>query len=439
MDRSCLAEPTLRSAADLESCLREWRTPELAALGLPTEFVLPCYDISIANLPATAAAALGGEVEGGLPSLPANLCGDLIAGVRRVVWLIFDSVGWLHLSCLLEQEPELFLARLARDGRFLPITSVFPSTTTSALTTLWTGFAPAQHGLVGHTLYLREFGVVADMLMLSPSGAARREELVERGLDRETFLPVPGLGHSLAANGIVTRALINMELARTGFSHLSFRGVAQVTRFVTAADMAVLLRQTLEAHPEERLLVSGYLAEIDSIGHMHGPQSASWCAELRSVDRSLEHEFVRPLSPELRKGTLLMVTADHGQMTGQGSPILLADHPQLADDLLLPATGSARTAYIYVRQGRLEAVREYLERHLSDQFAVLDSRAALEAGLLGPVTSAAMPASRLGDLILMARDHFLFNHRRREHRPKGMHAGSSPEEMLTPLLMVRLD
>lgn len=436
---SCLSPELLQSADDLEHYLLEQRTPALDALNLPGDLVLPCPGISIANLPATLAEALGGKLPAAAAPLPDAMWTDLASGVRRVIWILLDAVGWQQFRDLLEQEENLSLARLARRGRLLPITAVVPSTTTSALVTLWTGYAPTQHGLVAHMMYLRRLGLVADMLMFSPAGAARREELIERGITPEEFLPVPGLGQALGEQGIVTRALINVDLAKTAFSRLTFRGVAEVGRFVTEADMWVQIREAMLARREERLLLVGYLAEMDTIGHLKQPGSDSWRAELRSLAFSLEHEFLRRLSPREREGTLLVITADHGQVPEPGIPVPLADHPGLADHLLLPACGSLRAAYLYARQGQVEAARGYLQEHLAQQFAVVDAQAGLEAGILGPGQPADDVATRVGDLMLFGRDNYMLDYRRRPNPPLGMHAGLSASEMLVPLLMARLD
>jgi len=113
---SCLPDPFPESAAELERYLLQQRSPALAALGLPDELVLPCYDLSIANLPSTLTVLLGGWLVGAALPLPDALWGDLATGVRRVVWVILDAVGWLRFHRLLKQEGELSFARLAQVG-----------------------------------------------------------------------------------------------------------------------------------------------------------------------------------------------------------------------------------------------------------------------------------------------------------------------------------
>ena len=218
---ACLPDGLLRSAVDLEHYLAEQRSPALAALGLPGDVVVPCHGISIANLPATLAEILGGKLLGAAAPLPDAMWRDLATGVQRVVWFIVDALSWLDLRQLVEEGKAPTIGRLAEAGRLLPITSVLPSTTTTALTTLWTGYTPAQHGLVGHMTYMHEFGLIGDLLSFSPAGVRMRDELLERGLSLDEFLPVPGLAQALLEQGIVTRALINVDLAMTGFSRLS--------------------------------------------------------------------------------------------------------------------------------------------------------------------------------------------------------------------------
>jgi hypothetical protein len=430
----------LESTAELERYLVGQRSPALAALGLPDEFVLPCYDLSIANLPGTLAALLGAELAGAAPPLPSALWTELAAGVRRVVWVILDAVGWLRFRQLLEQEEALCFARLAQTGRLFPITSIFPSTTTSALATLWTGYVPAQHGLVGSDMFLREYGMIVDTLGFCPAGEPRQEQMFERGLVPEEFLPVPGLAQALAGQGVKTRILINVGLADSGLSRLFFRGAAEVSGFVTSADMWVSLRQKLTEHLDERLLLVGYWAEVDSISHYQGPDSESWRAELRNLAFSLEREFLQVLSLREREGTLLVITADHGHITGRPeSRVALTDHPALKDCSLMPPAGGPRATYLAGLPGQVDALRRYLVNHLSAQFAVTDSTAALEAGLWGPGPPAAESRHRLGDLILLARGDYMLDRRERERPLLGMHGGLSPWEMLAPLLLMRLD
>lgn len=435
-----MTELAYASAVGLEHELLHQRLPAMAALGLPDEAVCPDYERSIGNLPATLAALLGAQLPGCLPPLPPEIWLDMAPGLRRIVWVILDALGWLHFQRLLEQDGQLIFGRLASNGRLVPLTSVFPSTTTSALASLWTGCAPAQHGLVGHEIYLRQYGLVMDALKFSPSGETKRGLMIERGLVPEELLPVPGLAQLLARQGTSTRALISARLLDSGLSRLCFRGVAEVSDLITSADMWVQLRQLIAAHSDERLLLVGYWGDVDEISHHRGPDSDSWYAELRNLGFSLEREFLRNLSAAERHGTLLVIAADHGQLGGGPEEIVrLQDHPQLSDYLLLPPSGGPRAAYLFARHGTADAVSTYVRQHLGHQLTAVDSAQALAAGLLGPDQPAPETFYRVGDVLVLGRGRHVLRHREPKFQVRGVHGGLSASEMLVPLLMIRLD
>jgi hypothetical protein len=100
--------------------------------------------------------------------------------------------------------------------------------------------------------------------------------------------------------------------------------------------------------------------------------------------------------------------------------------------------GEARAAYLYCRNGEVDAAREYIETRLGGQFIVLDSRDALDAGLFGNGKPASELKHRVGDLIALARGNFYWEERE-EVKMRGRHGGLAEEEMLVPLIVARLE
>lgn len=437
------------SPAGVERCLLGYRPPALAALGLPHDFVLPHDTLSIASLPATLAALLGTRLaSGAAPPLPSRLWEDLASGVNCVVWVILDAVGWPHFADLITHGELPNFRSLAAAGRLLPLTSIFPSTTTSALTTLWTGHWPAQHGLVGHELYLQEFGEIVDTLGFSPIGEPRLGQMVSKGMDPESFVRVPGLAEALRLQGVSTRVLIQHSMAASAYSRLCFRGALEVIPFVNSSDMWTILRQvycagardSLSQSSGQRRLIVAYWSDPDTIGHLRGPGSASWAAELRKLDFSLGREFLSPLSNKERRNAVVVVSADHGQEPGGAhSSVPVPDHPGVAEHLLLPPTGAPRAAYLFARCGHLETLKQAVDEQLGEHFVCLDPDTALHAGLLGPGAPVRETAIRLGDLIVIAKGDRLLDRRHRDRPLLGLHGGMTAREMLVPWLVARLD
>jgi len=434
-------------STQVEHTIRRYRLPGLVE-HLPEEFILPHYGgYSIANLPATIAGMLGVELANAAPPLPTHIWADLATGVRSVVIVILDAVGYLQLQRILRPgqaaEEDSILCHLARAGRLVPLTSVFPSTTVAALTTLWTGRTPLGHGFVGTKLLLSDQGLLANMLRLCPAAHKQPGELLDWGLVPEEFVTVPSLAQQLTAGGVQTIAHTHLPYIGDGLSRIFLRGVTSVQGHVGFSDMWINLRHTLLQRPKEPLFISAYWANTDTIAHIYGPEGEHFRAALRHLARSLEEDFLTPLPAAAREGTLLIITADHGQTsTPPERAVHLSDHPALRQMLLLPPAAESRAAYLYARSGQTEALRAYIAEHLADRFLLLQMEQALAAGLFGPNPGEVTPElqNRLGDLLLLARNDSRLIIKEEKKVPfHGHHGSLTPEEMLVPLLMARLD
>ena len=407
---------------------------------LPEEFILPHYSgYSIANIPATVAALLGVELAGAAPPLPAHLWADLATGVQSVVIVLLDAVGYLHLRRMLSEEDSA-LRRLAQAGRLAPLTSVFPSTTVVALTTLWTGRTPLGHGFLGTKLLLSDQGVLANMLHLSPAAHRQPEELLDWGWEPEEFVTVPSLAQQLTAGGAQAVAHTPLPFIGGGLTRIFLRGMTSVRGYVGFSDMWVNLRRTIIQRRGKPLFASAYWGSTDSIAHLYGPDAEPFRAELHHLARSLDEDFLAPLPAAAQEGTLLIITADHGQTaTPPERAVRLSDHPALQQMLLIPPAGEPRAAYLYVRPGQADALRAYVAEFLADRFLLLEMDRALAAGLFGPEEPTPELRARLGDFLLLARNDSRLIVGEEPMPFHGHHRSLTREEMLVPLLMVRLD
>jgi len=430
-------------AEEVQGIIRQKRLPLIQDQFPSEEFIMPCYEgFSIANLPATIVSILGGEpVDIMAPPLSPDLWTDLAGGVRHVVVVIWDGVGYLHFQKMLEDDRELNILRrlLNNSSHFLPITSVFPSTTAVALSSLFTGYTPAKHGLIGRKLCLREYGGMVDMLDLTPIMSKSEQLLIEWGMEPEKFLPVPTLAETLARQDIPTYIATHRRQINHGFWKMAaFRGTVITKGFVTSSDMWVLLRQMLEELYSERSLLVAYWGDTDAVSHQYGLESDALAAEIRSFVYSLTREFLQPLTPEVRKGTLLFIVSDHGHVNSlPEQAVNINNHPYLRDALGLPLGNEPRAAFLYVRNNRKDAVRSYFEKHLAEQFVVLDSQEVLKAGLFGDGSITPEVSHRIGDLIALSRGEAILY---QEGDPilRSYHGGLAPGEMLAILLAIRL-
>lgn len=408
-------------------------------LSLPPDLLPPNYQGgTIANIPATVAALLDVPFAG-LPPLPKPLWQPLGSDIRRVVVITLDALG----QNLLEREAahlEPYLSETAVQGH---LTSIFPSTTVAALSSMWTGSAPSQHGLAALFLLFPEYGTIGQMLNFSPIFGKYPDALVRAGLKPEEYLAVPGMAQQLAAAGVPTYAFKGADIVKSALSKMHNRGVADSFGAYSLVDMLVEVGCFLEQKAGEPLFASAYWPSIDTISHMRGWDGPQTAAEFHMIWQQIHQTLRQQLSPAARRQTALFITADHGQLVSPNSRhIYLTDHPQLAEMLLMRPAGEPRVAFLYARQGCVPDVVAYVNKNLSEVATAVPTPEAVAAGLFGPPPYASQLYTRLGDVVLIMRHNYLFVHPQDQElveRLYGWHGGMSPAEMRVPWLGYRLD
>src|SRR5688572_12383411 len=167
----------------------------------------PDYDGGgLANVPATVLAVLGLGSDGDLPPLRA-LDGALTDGVRQIVLVLADGLGVGQLERLCERGDTPFLASLlsrARDrddAQRFEVTSVFPSTTAAAITTLNTGRTPQEHGNLAYFVWLEEFRQVTQMLRWGRASQKRGSYFDDRSLDPSKYVLVRSIHRQMKERG----------------------------------------------------------------------------------------------------------------------------------------------------------------------------------------------------------------------------------------------
>ncbi|MBI4768952.1 MAG: alkaline phosphatase family protein [Chloroflexi bacterium] len=420
-----------------DSLLPRLTSRALPGLTLWPQAVPPHYGgYSIANLPSSLAAWLRTPAFGMGPLAP-ELTAPLGPDVRRVVVLLLDAMGLLRFRDQL-RAPGSVWARLGAAGLFGALTSVFPSTTVAALTSLWTGRAPGEHGLLAYEMWLREYGMVANMIDFSPITLDSQPHLLfEAGLDPTKFLTLPTLGAHLAASGRPIHTFLHYQLLGSGLSRMHLAG-AEAHGFFSSADLAVNLRELLEATAGQPQLVWVYWPTVDTLSHYYGPAGERVEHEVNAFGRTLAEACLDQLSPAARAGTVLIVLADHGQVaTPDLQSYDLRQRPEFTDLLHILPTGEHRAAFLHCRPGRVDAARSYIERAWPGRFTVEDQPAVMASGLLGRKLDPRTPA-RLGELLVLSRGAAHLWWAAKEDHLLGRHGGLSAEEMLVPYLAARL-
>ena len=246
---------------------------------------------------------------------------------RQAVLLVLDGLGWEQLQSHRSQLP--VLSSLAAST----LTTVAPTTTATALSSIATGLTPGEHGLIGYRMYVQ--GEVINVLRWVAAGGDRRRSLPPREV--QPFAAFLG-----ADVPVISPA----ELEHTAFTEAHLRGSRPVG-YRAASAIAVEIGRQLRAG--ERF-VYAYYGGVDKTAHERG-FGDFYDAELRAADR-----IVGDILDALVPGSTLLVTADHGQV--EVGDRVIAPDPDLLDMVALQSgEGRFRWWHASPRRGRRAAGR----------------------------------------------------------------------------------
>jgi type I phosphodiesterase/nucleotide pyrophosphatase len=350
----------------------------------------------------------GGSVAGLVPALlgpePAPWLPGCIAGARGIVLLVLDGFGWRAIEAARARLPELG----ALEGG--PITTVVPSTTAAALTSIATGLTPARHGMVGYRMLVG--GQVLDVLRWKvPEGKA----------------PDPGsvtlVDRSFCGREVPT--VVRAEFQRSGFTESHMRGV----RFIGWRTTATLVTHVARLVDTGEHFVYAYYDGVDKVAHEYGLVDGFYSAELVATDR-LVGDLLQALPPS----ATLLLTSDHGQVHYQGQVSLAPVAPMVS-----AYAGDGRFRYLYARPGAEADLVRASQEAFDDRAWVFPREQLVDEGWLGPEPPTRLVLGRVGDVTLAAREPVAFadpTHPREAELVAG-HGSLTPEEMLVPLLAGR--
>jgi predicted AlkP superfamily pyrophosphatase or phosphodiesterase len=424
-----------------DKCLTMIKAHKHPGFELNSDFIFPYLNgYSVANLPASIFQSLGLAFKNSIP-LDNGITGSFTGIFDDVILLVVDSLGMPLFNRLLDQiqqdpvhsnwNPLLERATLAC------ITSTVPSTTTTVLTTLWTGMEASQHGLVGYEMWLKEFDVIANMISHAPVDQADDiGSLCKLGFDPLKFLPVECVGSRLKKAGIKTKAYLHASIAGSGLSQMLMTD-AEMNAWRTYDELWQMLLAK-QGPNNQRTYTNIYLGDIDTLSHRRGPgHELVWQAWLNFSNQLAD--FLKRLKKTSKRKILFLLTADHGQVDQEiKDDFELKRHPELLRMLKRMPSGESRLPYLYPLQGNEDKVISYIQQAWPGKFGVMRREDFIASGVLGFVIPSDVIKDRIGELVVIPAGRDYLRWAPKENHLLGRHGGFLPEEMLVPLLAIQL-
>jgi len=300
--------------------------------------------------------------------------------------LLIDGLGHALLREHAEQAP--FLAALMRtDGHFHV---GFPATTASSLAALASGLGSGAHGIVGCSFALDGDSEFSPLTWTCAPFVA--DQLAAKAPPPERFIVPTTAWEQASEQGLRISTVMPARYADSAYTKAIYRG-SQILGAPSYYAYPELVRQALSVNAPAYCFA--YFADLDFAGHLFGPGSEAWLAQLRVADRLAEAIF-----QQLPPGARLMITADHGMLGLDSAEAVDFDRERGLQEGVLAVAGDIRARHIYIDAAQHDRVLARWRDRLGDDYRVLSKGEAIAGGLFGDVLLSQAEA-RIGDLIVV--------------------------------------
>jgi len=388
----------------------------------------PDYQNSILNLITSITANFG------VPSHHRELSGlkaSFLNSYKNIILLVLDGLGY-NLFSYVKNTKKIF----DYNCRISKINSVFPPTTSAAITTLLTGKSPLEHGAIGWTLYFKEFAKYIDFL-------PNWDSITSKVLSQDKYPTLQILDHE----NIFTKINeINPEIdsyyLTPSYIHKSpytvkYSNPAKVIPFTANRELFSSLHQIINKIGQKRKFIYIYNTDPDALEHRNGVFSQPVIDFLVKIDSFIK-EFIR----ENKAGeTLLLITADHGLIDVNNYHYSNEDR-ELYSTMLMPTFPEPRFSSFFIKESQKNKFLAEISKY-KQKYMILSREDFLAKKLLGTGKPHIKIDDFIGDFLVIAKSDSalktIFQQNGKwEKEFRAHHAGITCDEMEVPLLEIKL-
>ena len=408
---------------DLESYLEKYRWKEHAG------FYRPAFGKgSIADIPDSILLTQGVKAfNSGVPPIrpdPAD----------HTIFILIDGFGYSSLEYALRMKGNGILSAFLNGSSLIPVTSIFPSTTSTATVTLHTGMDPEEHGIIGYLQYRAEVGAVCNMISMSPVGMWNRSIADNRGFSHIRYHGT--LHQRFKGEDIPSYLYMPYSIRNSGLTRIT--GTGSILRpYHSPAHMVMEIQRDLKSC-SGRSFHFAYLSSVDTISHKVGPYTEANAMEIESTFR-----FISDLISGL-KGTRssILISADHGHTEVDQEKITdVALNRKLRKMMISPMTGDGRSPNFRIREYDSNNFLEAIGKIAMDAEVVASSDM-ISDGMFGRKGISGISRDAFGDYFLLYHENrAMIDSSITALDPEwnasdmiGMHGGLTYEEMIVPFI-----
>ena len=326
----------------------------------------------------------------------------LEAKYKNVVVLLLDGLGMDALQYHLDEDG---FFRTHLNYEYL---SVFPSTTTSATTSLESGLTPLEHGWLGWSLYFSEIDKIVNAFVNTEKDSKNQAEEYH------------------VANRFIPYKTVYEKINETGRAKaysVSKFGSNRINTFDELTKEIVSLCES-----SDQKYIYGYWETPDSLMHNFGCYHSLVTENIRELEEKVEAMCAR------LSDTLVLVTADHGHMNLINYK--LSDYPKILSMLKRPISIETRASAFYIKEEYINVFPIEFHNSFGDDFILYSKSEVIEKHIFGFGEMHPKFEEFIGDYIAIAiRDKGIVYSEKSNQYPSN-HAGMTDQEMKIPLIAI---
>ena len=321
---------------------------------------------------------------------------------KQIILLLVDGMG----ASLIEKKlPEY---SYLRKHMYCKTTTVFPTTTTAATTSIRTGKAPNQTSWLGWVQYLKE--VDDNIVCFNGKG----------------FYSNVDYGHNTMYDAIPVEYMEN-ELCRKG---IKARRLFPAFDEDGCDDFAQMCNRLADfSNNSDYKYIYAYWDKYDEYMHEYGPNSKICDSYLCHINYMIEN-----LVEHISKNTLLIVVADHGQIEVKEEYNICGSKYEkyLKRNIAI----ESRTTAFYVKDDMKDEFEKTFKKEFEDRFILLSHQQVLDTHLFGDKQNHPRFEEFIGDYIAIGKANTVFTYKERPRKSfKGQHSGMSIDELMIPIIV----
>ena len=321
---------------------------------------------------------------------------------ENVVLILFDGMGSKILDRVLDNDSFLI------QNKYKDITSVFPTTTTAATTSVLTGLDPVEHGWLGWNMYIKPIDKTITLFLNVEKG---KEEVCEE------FLKVKSKLYSKNIIDEINKTEKASAVKLLPFGENKYNNIDEM--FDKIEDMV---------SKTGKKFIYAYSDEPDGTMHDLGPDSE----EVRKLIIGI-NDKVEKLCSKL-KNTIVFVIADHGQV--KVNNIFIENYPDIYNMLERTTSLENRAISFKIKDGYKDKFVALFNQMFGKYFKLCGKEEVIKKNLFGYGQANELFEDAIGDFVAFASESNMALLTNGSTPLCGMHGGNSDEEVYIPLIII---